>query len=227
MRFHALIAIPVAAIVVSSSSTPILAASSSVKTVSSAATTLQEFVNSKRIPPAILRNSQGIAIIPNVIQAAFFLGGRRGQGVMMVRNQAGGWSNPVIITLTSGSLGLQFGAKSSDIVLAFQDNESIRKVYNSDFKIGGSVSGTAGPVGADAVYPTDSTGNIYTYAKSEGVFGGVALSGIKLAYDNEKTANLYGQRTLTPRQVFLGERISPPTVVADLKRALSQAISRR
>jgi SH3 domain-containing YSC84-like protein 1 len=227
MRFHALIAVPVAAMVVVSSNTATIAASDSTKTVGSAATALQEFVNSKRIPPSILRNSQGIAIIPNVIQAAFFLGGRRGQGVMMVRNQAEAWSNPVIVTLTSGSLGLQFGAKSSDIILAFQDNQSIRKVYTSDFKIGGSVSGTAGPVGADAVYPTDSTGNIYTYAKSEGLFGGVALSGMKLAYDNEKTANLYGQRTLTARQVFLGENISPPGVVGDLKRTLSQAISRK
>jgi SH3 domain-containing YSC84-like protein 1 len=225
MRLHALVALPVAAIVVATGSTSTIAASDSTKTVGSAAKTLQEFVNSKRIPPAILRNSEGIAIIPNVIQAAFFLGGRRGQGVMMVRNKTGGWSNPVIITLTSGSLGLQFGAKSSDIVLAFQDNQSIRKVYSSDFKVGGSVSGTAGPVGADAVYPTDSTGNIYTYAKSEGLFGGVALSGMKLAYDNEKTANLYGQRTLTARQVFLGENVSPPSVVGDLKRTLSQAIS--
>jgi SH3 domain-containing YSC84-like protein 1 len=227
MRFHALMAVPVAAIVVASASHPTLAASDSTKTVSSSATALQEFVNSKRIPPSILRNSQGIAIIPNVIQAAFFLGGRRGQGVMMVRNQNGGWSNPVIITLTSGSLGLQFGAKSSDLVLAFQDSQSIRKVYTSDFRIGGSVSGTAGPTGAEAVYPTDSTGNIYTYAKSEGLFGGVALSGIKLAYDNEKTANLYGKRTITPRQVFLGENITPPSIVGDLKRALSRSISRR
>jgi SH3 domain-containing YSC84-like protein 1 len=227
MKLHALLALPVAAIVVASDGAAGITASDSTKTVGSAATTLQEFVNSKRIPPAILRNSQGIAIIPNVIQAAFFLGGRRGQGVMMVRNQTGGWSNPVIITLTSGSLGLQFGAKSSDIILAFQDNQSIRKVYNSDFKIGGSVSGTAGPVGADAVYPTDSAGNIYTYAKSEGLFGGVALSGVKLAYDNEKTANLYGQRTLTARQVFLGENVSPPSVVGDLKRALNQSVSRK
>jgi SH3 domain-containing YSC84-like protein 1 len=227
MKLHALLALPVAAIVVASDGAAGITASDSTKTVGSAATTLQEFVNSKRIPPAILRNSQGIAIIPNVIQAAFFLGGRRGQGVMMVRNQTGGWSNPVIITLTSGSLGLQFGAKSSDIILAFQDNQSIRKVYNSDFKIGGSVSGTAGPVGADAVYPTDSAGNIYTYAKSEGLFGGVALSGVKLAYDNEKTANLYGQRTLTARQVFLGENVSPPSVVGDLKRTLNQSVSRK
>jgi SH3 domain-containing YSC84-like protein 1 len=225
MRFYALMAVPVAAIVVASASYPILAASDSTKTVSSSATALQEFVNSKRIPPSILRNSQGIAIIPNVIQAAFFLGGRRGQGVMMVRNQNGGWSNPVIITLTSGSVGLQFGAKSSDLVLAFQDSQSIRKVYNSDFRIGGSVSGTAGPTGAEAVYPTDSTGNIYTYAKSEGLFGGVALSGLKLAYDNEKTASLYGKSTITPRQVFLGENITPPSIVGDLKRALSQSVS--
>ncbi len=227
MEFYKLMTVPVAALVISSTSYPVFAASDSVKTVSSANTVLQEFVNSRRIPPRILQNSQGIAIIPNVIQAAFFLGGRRGQGVMMVRNQSGGWSNPVIMSLTSGSLGLQFGAKSSDIILAFQDNKSIRKVYNSDFRLGGSVSGTAGPGGADAVYPSDSVGNIYTYVKSEGLFGGVALSGMKLAYDNDKTAGLYGQKTITPRQVFTGSSGTPPTIVGDLQRTLRQAVSIR
>jgi SH3 domain-containing YSC84-like protein 1 len=226
MKFHKLMVVPVVALVISSALYPAVATSDSTKTVSSANAVLKEFVNSKRIPPRILQNSQGIAIIPNVIQAAFFLGGRRGQGVMMVRNSNGGWSNPVIMTLTSGSLGIQFGAKSSDIVLAFQDNQSIRKVYNSDFKLGGSVSGTAGPEGAEAVYPTDSTGNIYTYAKSEGLFGGVALSGMKLAYDTEKTANLYGQRTITARQVFSGN-VTPPAIVGDLQRTLRQATSMR
>jgi SH3 domain-containing YSC84-like protein 1 len=227
MKFPALIAVPVAALVITATSYPVLAANDSTKTVSSANRVLQEFVNSKRVPPAILRSSQGIAIIPNVIQAAFFLGGRRGQGVMMLRNQNGSWSNPVIMTLTSGSLGLQFGAKSSDIVLAFQDRQSIRKVYNSDFRLGGSVSGTAGPESADAVYPTDSTGNIYTYAKSEGLFGGVALSGMKLAYDDEKTGNLYGQKRLTARQVFMGQNINPPVIVSDLRQTLGQAVSTR
>jgi SH3 domain-containing YSC84-like protein 1 len=227
MKLTALITIPVAALVVTTTSYPVFAASNPTKTVSSANNVLQEFVNSKRIPPGILKSSQGIAIIPNVIQAAFFVGGRRGQGVMMLRNQDGSWSNPVIMTLTSGSLGLQFGAKSSDIVLAFQDAKSIRKVYNSDFRLGGSVSGTAGPEGAEAVYPTDSSGNIYTYAKSEGLFGGVALSGVNLSYEDDKTAELYGQNKLTARQVFMGKSINPPTIVSDLRRTLSQAISTR
>jgi SH3 domain-containing YSC84-like protein 1 len=227
MKIPALITIPVAALVVTTASYPVFAASNPTKTVNSSNNVLQEFVNSKRIPPGILRNSQGIAIIPNVIQAAFFVGGRRGQGVMMLRNQDGSWSNPVIMTLTSGSLGLQFGAKSSDIILAFQDTKSIRKIYNSDFRLGGSVSGTAGPEGAEAVYPTDSSGNIYTYAKSEGLFGGVALSGVKLSYEDEKTAELYGQNKLTARQVFMGQNINPPTIVSDLRRTMSQAISVR
>jgi SH3 domain-containing YSC84-like protein 1 len=227
MNIHRLMAVPVAALMVSSTGYSALAASDSTKTVSSANTVLREFVNSRKIPPHILQNSQAIAIVPNVIQAAFFLGGRRGQGVMMVRNQNGSWSNPVIMTLTSGSVGLQVGARSSDIILAFQDNESIRKVYGSDFRLGGSVSGTAGPTGADAVYPTDSTGNIYTYVKSEGLFGGVALSGMKLDYDDDKTADLYGQRNITARQVFAGTSVTPPTIVGDLQRTLSQAVSVR
>ncbi len=227
MKLHSFLSIPVAAVlVVASSSHPSVAADAT-KTVQSSTTAFQQFINSGRIPPRILRSSQGIAIIPNVIQAGFFLGGQRGQGVMVVRNQDGGWSNPAIITLTGGSIGLQFGAKSSDIVLAFQDQKSIRKVYGSNFELGGNVSGTAGPEGAQAVYPSDSTGNIYSYFKSEGLFGGVSLSGVKLAFNSSDTGRLYGQKNITARQVFSGQIPTKPPVVSSLQSVLRRSVSSR
>jgi SH3 domain-containing YSC84-like protein 1 len=227
MKLHSFLGIPVAAVlVVASGSHPSVAADAT-KTVQSSTTAFQQFINSGRIPPRILRSSQGIAIIPNVIQAGFFLGGQRGQGVMVVRNQDGGWSNPAIITLTGGSIGLQFGAKSSDIVLAFQDQKSIRKVYGSNFELGGNVSGTAGPEGAQAVYPSDSTGNIYSYFKSEGLFGGVSLSGVKLAFNSGDTGRLYGQKNISARQVFSGQVSATPPVVSSLQSALRRSVSSR
>jgi lipid-binding SYLF domain-containing protein len=130
-----------------------------------------------------------------------------------------------VITVTGGSVGLQFGAKSSDVILVFRDAASIRKVYDSDFRIGGNVTATAGPEQAEAVKPTDTTGRIYSYTRSEGLFAGVALSGIKLAYDDEKTADLYGQKQITARQVFTSRDLKPPAVVSDLKQTLRRGAS--
>ena len=38
---------------------------------------------------------------------------------MTVRTPDGRWSNPAFITLTGGSIGWQFGAESTDVVLVF------------------------------------------------------------------------------------------------------------
>jgi SH3 domain-containing YSC84-like protein 1 len=221
LKFNNFIFIPVAAALVATTVYPSIAAGNPTETIQKSTTAFQEFVDKGRIPPSILRSSQGIAIIPNVIQAALILGGQRGKGVMVVRTPDGSWSKPFIITLTGGSIGLQAGIKSSDIVLAFQDKASIRKVYRSDFDLGGNVSGTAGPGGIQAVYPSDSVGNIYSYFKSEGLFGGVSLSGVKLNFDKDDTGRLYGQKNITPRQVFSGEIGTTPTVVSSLQSALS------
>jgi SH3 domain-containing YSC84-like protein 1 len=229
MKFHPFISIPVAALMITTAGYPVAAqdAKGATNTVQDAAEVMREFVISDRIPPRILQQSQGIAVFPGVIQAGFLLGGRRGDGVLILRNQDGSWSNPVLIAITGGSIGLQFGAQSSDVVMAFQDQESIRKVYDSKVRLGGSVSGTAGPVGANAVFPTDTTGNIYSYVRSKGLFGGVSLSGVNISFKDRDTAQLYGRSTVTPQQVFAGQNIKVPPVVYDFRQSVQQAVSAR
>ncbi|MGB3400555.1 MAG: lipid-binding SYLF domain-containing protein, partial [Candidatus Deferrimicrobiaceae bacterium] len=47
----------------------------------------------KGIPPALLQNAHGIAVVPGVIKVGFVVGGRHGRGVVLVRDDRGGWSN--------------------------------------------------------------------------------------------------------------------------------------
>lgn len=228
MKFNSLVSIPVAALVVMTTSYPVKAdTEDSVRTVQKANTVLQSFVSSDRIPTSILRQSRGIAIIPRLVQAGFILGGQRGEGIMLVRNQDGTWSNPAIITITSGSIGAQIGARSSEVVLVFQDDESIRKLYSGPFELGATIAGTAGSRGTEPQFPTDSSGNVYSYVKSEGLFAGVALSGLKVAFDDDETAQLYGDNKLTARQVFTSQDLTAPTAVNDLKRTLQEVASQR
>ena len=45
----------------------------------------------KRIPPVLFKDTYGIAVIPGVIKLGFVVGGRFGQGILVVRTESGEW----------------------------------------------------------------------------------------------------------------------------------------
>ena len=62
---------------------------------------LKDFGNMKEsIPDKLLEISQGIIIVPKLINAGFVLAGKRGKGIAMVKLEDGSWSNPVFVTIT-------------------------------------------------------------------------------------------------------------------------------
>ena len=69
----------------------LMAGGNDVATVDSAVSVLQELTDSnfKCIPPALLQDAQGVAVIPNVIKAGFVVGGRHGRGVVLIRQPDG------------------------------------------------------------------------------------------------------------------------------------------
>ena len=60
--------------------------------------------------------------------------------------------------------------------------------------LGATASATAGPVGREAGAATDWTlrSELLTYSRSRGLFAGVALGGIVLIHDRERTDAVYG-----------------------------------
>src|ERR1700737_5569570 len=80
------------------------------------------------IPQRPLERAYGIAVIPDLTKVAFFAGGRRGHGVLVVRDKQGRFSNPVFITMTGGSFGWQWGVQSTDIVLVFTSPKGVEGI---------------------------------------------------------------------------------------------------
>jgi SH3 domain-containing YSC84-like protein 1 len=226
MKFNALISVPVAVAMVATVHLPSSAIASPEKKVEKAAKVFEEIMTSSdsRIPQKLLKESKGIAIIPGVIRAGFFFGGTRGAGVMMVREEGGPWSNPAFVSLTAGSVGLQFGAKSTDIVLVFRSRDAINKFMTGSFKLGGSVSGTAGPMESAPVNSAKGfrDSQVYTYARSSGLFGGLSLEGSELGFDAPQNQKFYGKK-LSPRQIFNDPFLTTPAAVESLKDVLEQA----
>jgi len=108
------------------------------------------------IPPTLLQNAHGIAVVPGVIKVGFVVGGRHGRGVVLVRDDRGGWSNPVFISLTGGSVGWQIGAQSTDVILVFKSGKSIDGIMKGKFTVGADAAVAAGPVGRSASASTDA-----------------------------------------------------------------------
>ena len=156
------------------------------------------------VPRELLKQSSCIAIIPSVIKGAFGWGGRHGRGVLTCRNEQGNWSPPVFVTLSGGSFGLQIGAQSTDIVLFFMSERSVRSLLKSKFTLGGDLSVAAGPVGRSAELATDLRlrAEIYSYAKSRGLFAGMSVEGARLAPHQKSIDRYYGERLWADELLF-------------------------
>ncbi len=159
-----------------------------------AAAALNEFMENtdEAIPSALLQRAHGIAVMTNVIRGGFILGGRRGRGVLVVRGEDGRFGNPSFVTLTSGSIGWQVGAQSSDLILVFANERSVQNIASGRFTLGGDASVVAGPVGRNATVAATFGSEVYAYSRSRGLFAGASFEGARLEIDTASNVRFYG-----------------------------------
>ncbi len=158
------------------------------------------------IPDRLLERAYGIAVIPEFTKVAFFLGGARGHGVLVVRDATGHFSSPIFVTLTGGSFGFQWGVQKTDLVLVFTSRKGIEGITGGKLTLGGDVSVAAGPVGRQASAATDQAFNagVYSYSHTRGIFAGIALSGAALTRDDSANAELYHRPGLLASEIISG-----------------------
>jgi len=144
------------------------------------------------IPSSVLEGAKCIAVIPGLKQAGFIIGGRHGDGVATCKLSDNQWSPPAPFSLTGGSFGLQAGAQSIDLVMMVMNDQGMQALRSGHFKVGGEVSGAAGPVGRQASASAGWKAAILTYSRTKGVYAGVTLKGAELQQDDSATKALYG-----------------------------------
>ena len=184
-----------------------VAAGTEVQTVVAARQTLDQFfsIQIEAIPPSMLQSAAGVAIFPNMVKGGFILGVNYGKGVLHVRNQDQSWSPPVMVTMGGGSIGFQAGVQAADIVLVFKTPQSLTNILGGQkVTLGADASVAVGPVGRQANAATDARlgAEIYSYARSRGLFLGVSLGGAELSVDHNADGVLYGRYGVSPADVF-------------------------
>jgi len=177
----------------------------------------------KSVPPALLSRAYAVAVIPNVVKAAFGLGARRGKGIIVIRQDDNSWSNPAFVTLTGGSIGWQVGAQSTDIILVFKTRKGVDGIENGRLTLGADASVAAGPLGRHTSVATDIEfkAEVYSYSRSRGLFAGVAIEGAGVTMDRKANAAFYGASDMTPERIF----VSSPNIAPDIANTFVQILT--
>ena len=128
----------------------------------------------------VLHRARGVLIIPALVKAGFFFGAQGGSGVLLSRDpQTNQWSYPAFYAMGAGSFGLQIGIEVSKIVLIVMSDRALNALMSDEFKIGAEAGIAITVIGAGAEASTTSAGgaDIYAFAESMGLFGGIAVQG--------------------------------------------------
>ncbi|MGF1500007.1 MAG: lipid-binding SYLF domain-containing protein [Elainellaceae cyanobacterium] len=174
------------------------------------------------IPPILVQDSEAIVVISNLGRGGFIVGGWSGDGLMVARQPDGTWSNPAFLTLGGGSIGLQVGGRSSDIVMLVRNREVLDDIIDGEIDFDGVVSGTAGPETGSISDPREVAGDILVYSRSSGLFGGAVLDGGTLSFDEDRNEAFYNVANVTPEEILLYSTLTPVISTDILTRSLQQ-----
>ena len=156
----------------------------------SSATVIEEIMSApdRGVPEEVFSSAKCVAVMPNMLKAAFMVGGAYGKGVASCRT-AKGWSAPAFFTLKGGSFGFQIGGEAADIVMLIMNDQGMNGLLASKVKLGADASVAAGPVGRHADASTDwkMRAEVLTYSRARGAFAGISLNGAVLAEHKDDT----------------------------------------
>jgi lipid-binding SYLF domain-containing protein len=173
------------------------------------------------IHPEILKRCQAIAIFPNSFRAGFIFGARYGEGVVLAKDSKGGWTAPAFFTIAGGSFGLQAGMQSSDVILLIMNEKGLQALLKQKFTLGGDISVTAGPSSVAAAGEVDVAlkSEIVSYARSRGLFAGVALNGSRVAFSPRMNREFY-TRAYSSDDILVRNQAPMPSSAAGLVERL-------
>lgn len=180
------------------------------------------------IPDDVLKSAKCVAVVPSMVKGGFVFGAEHGRGVATCRTGEG-WSAPAFFVITGGSWGAQIGVQAADVVMLIMNDRGMQDLLSSKFKLGGSGSVAAGPVGREASASTDwkMKAEVLTYSRTRGLFAGLTLNGAVIKQDDDATRAAYG-REEGFRSTLTGE-VKPPAeadkFLATVRRDHAEATS--
>jgi lipid-binding SYLF domain-containing protein len=149
-----------------------------------------------------LERARGVLIFPRLIKASLIFGGEGGNGVLVAKDDAKGWSSPAFYSLGAPSVGLQIGYQEATVVLFFMDDAVLQRALHSDVTLGGNTSFALGDIAEERSEGEVFSKPIYQLVEARGAFVGASLDGYVISARNKHNQAYYGA-PVTPRQILL------------------------
>jgi lipid-binding SYLF domain-containing protein len=161
------------------------------------------------IPEEVLGSAECVAVVPSMLKGGFIVGASYGRGVASCRTSKG-WSAPAFFAVKGGSFGLQIGGQAVDLVMLIMNQDGMKNLLSSQFKLGADASVAAGPVGRHAAADTDwkLRAQVLSYSRARGLFAGLELNGAVVEQDKDSTREFYGR--MVPFSTSLTGTIDAP-----------------
>lgn len=87
---------------------------------------LQRFYNEVKGARQFARQAKGLLVFPSVLKAGIGVGGEYGEGVLRIGNRTVDY-----YSTASASVGLQFGAQSKTVIVAFMTSQALKSFRSS------------------------------------------------------------------------------------------------
>jgi SH3 domain-containing YSC84-like protein 1 len=157
----------------------------------------------------LLAHARGVLLVPEYGHGAFIIGGRGGEGVLLVHERGGRWSNPLFYGLGGVSIGFQAGGDVGQVAYILMSEGAVRQ-----FEDGNNFSLNAGAglniVTYKAGEHVDLTrGDVVVWSDTAGAFGGADVGATDVGYDGRMTSDFYGAPDVGIRQVIDGQVRNP------------------
>ncbi|CAK9786309.1 DUF500-domain-containing protein [Cutaneotrichosporon oleaginosum] len=181
----------------------------------------------RKVPPAVLKDAQGLAIFTSMRSGIAPLGGAGGAGVVVARLEDGSWSAPASISPQNLSTGFLIGIDVYDCILVIRTRKALESFFGHKVTLGTEIGVAAGPYGVGAAMEAGrEAAPVFSYVKSKGIYAGIEVVGQVFASRFDENAEMYHWPGIKAGDILTG-RVKVPPEAANLQAALVDAATGR
>lgn len=170
---------------------------------------------------ALLRVAKGVLVVPQYGKGAYFLGGQGGNGVLLLRDRGGQWSQPAFYMLGEAGSGPRADGESGPLAMVLMTDNAVARFLNntSTWRLGANMGLSASDFSGLQTGPRASPkADIVIWRETKGLPDRISASAIYITPDASLDYAYY--RGMVTNQEILSNVIANSRT-ASLREALA------
>lgn len=156
----------------------------------------------------LLQRAQGVYIVPDFGKVAVGVGGRGGEGVLLL-NRDGQWTGPAFYNFGRFSAGLQAGASAGSVAMLLMTQDAVQPftAQKNNFALDATAGLTIVNYSAEG-RATAGEPDVVMWSDTEGLFAGASIGVTGFVRDEEENRAYYRKQT-SVQEIFSGTAKNP------------------